>query len=282
MKLLRFAYWHVRYFIFWRFIAAWQWKRLAAVKKTPGTKAPFSIGIVTYIARYEKFFEPLIQKLAVLLPEVEIVVMVNGYYDQELQQQYLQKITALLDRFENVKYVTHTAPQGLSTLWNRIVIHSSEQNVFIMNDDICISPGFREQIFGMEKKTITLINNSWSHFLITREVIREFGWFDERYTGVGNEDQDYDFRLAAKNTIPADVLFSTIRNVVVQTRDFSYGKNVQTVNRKYTAGNREFFDSKWETSETEKPGMVFSRKFGVWFNPAPKIPSPDFHPEIKL
>lgn len=243
--------------------------------------ADFSIGIVTYIARYDRFFKKLIQQLSIIFPDVEIIVMVNGYYDATAQKTYTDKLSLFLSKFSNVKFELHEQPEGLSKLWNKLIINSTNDKVFIFNDDITISPLLREEIFNMKKEHVSLINNSWSHFLISKKTIGEIGWFDERLTGVGNEDQDYDFRLIAKN-MQADIVYiNKIKNIVEQTKDFSYGKTMKVINNKYTAGNWEFLNKKWMISSEKQENLLYSTKFKVWFNPVPKLPTPNFYPEIK-
>jgi hypothetical protein len=56
----------------------------------------FSIGIVTYIRRYDAYFKPLIKQLDELFPNVEKTVVVNGFYDQEAQAKYLKDVTEFL------------------------------------------------------------------------------------------------------------------------------------------------------------------------------------------
>ena len=53
---------------------------------------------------------------------------------------------------------------------------------------------------GFYKKRLPVINQSWSHFMISREVIIRVGWFDERFPAIGNEDEDYESRLGFKTS----------------------------------------------------------------------------------
>ena len=258
-----------------------QWKKFDASKIKNHTGEKFSIGIVTYIARYDRFFKQLIHQLTSIFPDVEIIVMINGHYDLAAQNEYLKKISGQLNQFQNVKYTTHHNPEGLSKLWNKIILNASTEHVFIFNDDISVSPKLREELFSMKKDTITLINNSWSHFMISKKIIHEIGWFDERFPAIGNEDQDYEFRLLAKQHIPNVVYNGEIKNLVEQPTTYSYGKNMKTVNGKYSADNWNFFTKKWEISAEEKPNYLYSTKFNLWFNPLPKLETPNFYPLTK-
>lgn len=284
MNLLKNFYWKIRAYVFWKYIVNYQWKNFDITKNKHyinKTKPDFSIGIVTYIARYDRFFVKLIEQLSSIFPEVEIVVMVNGYYDHVAQKAYTDKLSLFLSKFPNVKFEVHEQPESLSKLWNKIILNSSNENVFIFNDDISTSPLLRDEIFDMKKGNLSLINNSWSHFMINKKVIRRFGWFDERLPGIGNEDQDYDFRLIAKNEHPEIVYINKIRNLVEQPTDYSYGKTMKVINNKYSADNWEFLNKKWIISAEKQENLLYSTKFKVWFNPLPKLPTPDFYPEIK-
>ena len=85
----------------------------------------YTIGITTYLDRYEILFKPFLLQLVKLFPDTEIVVTVNGHYNTDSQLAYLEKITSFLKQFPQVKVVTFVEAQGLSKLWNLIVLNSS-------------------------------------------------------------------------------------------------------------------------------------------------------------
>ena len=145
--------------------------------------ADFSIGIVTYVDRYDRFFKGLIKKLVTIFPDTEIVIAINGYHDQSIQKDYLEKINGYLSGFPRVKIVQFHEPQSLSRLWNLLILNSSNKKTLILNDDINIAPFFRSNIYssGILNEDIALINLSWSHFLISKATVKKIGWFDERH-----------------------------------------------------------------------------------------------------
>lgn len=272
--------------IYWNYIVPLMWllfnnSRLFRYSKS-SVNTDFTIGIVTYSARYDKYFKELIQKISAIFPKVEIIVMINGYYDQKVQEAYLKRITSQLQSLKNVKYFIQEQPTGLSKLWNTIILRSKSRNIFILNDDIKISPKFAEVLNDMVKNRLCLINNSWSHFLITKDVVAKNGWFDERLTGVGNEDQDYEFRLIAKGMPIQTIYTRELKNEVELTTDFSYGKEIKVVNRKYSGVNFEFFSKKWNLYDREVPGTLYSPKFDMWFGKTPNLETPNFYPEITI
>jgi hypothetical protein len=225
------------------------------------TNFKYSIGIVTYVDRYRVFFQPLIKNLVNIYPDTEFIIAINGYYNQKIQEQYLSEISNYLKNFKNVKIVSFVEPQSLSKLWNLLIINSSTEKVLILNDDIAISTTFRKHLeqSNVLKSDISIINTSWSHFIITKKIVEKIGWFDERFPGVGNEDQDYECRLVIGNIVLADYKVKGLKNIVFQTKDFSYGNEIEVEQKKYVKKNKTFFDSKWELSETERTGFKYVR-----------------------
>ena len=136
----------------------------------------YSIGVVTYHARFEKYFMPLIEKLAAVFPDKEILCVVNGHPDRTLQINYLNSVTAFMSKFSNVRYLTYDLNQSLSKCWNQLIILSQTEKIIVMNDDTQVTDLFREEF---EKKTLALpfstINFSWSHFLISKEIVKKLG-----------------------------------------------------------------------------------------------------------
>ncbi len=284
---IKHAYNRFIQFGYWEFMVPLMWllfyrTGLFKSSKSKSATADFTIGIVTYSARYDKYFKDLIKKISAIFPEVEIIVMINGYYDQTVQEAYLKRITGQLQNLKNVRYFIQDQPTGLSKLWNSIILRSKDRNVFILNDDIKISPKFAKVLWNVTGNRLCLINNSWSHFLITKDIVAKNGWFDERLTGVGNEDQDYEFRMIV-NALPIETVYTReLKNEVEITKDFSYGKEIKVVNRKYSGVNFEFFSSKWNLYECETPGALYSTKFNIWFGKQPNIDTPNFYPEITI
>ena len=72
-----------------------------------------------------------------------------------------------------------------------------------------------------------------------------------------------------------------LKNIIIQTQDFSYGKNTETVNIKYVKENKLIFDKKWEMLPDKKEGYVFVRLVGKYVKIRPGMETPDFYPEIK-
>ena len=98
----------------------------------------YSIGIVTYVKRYEKYFTKLIKQIKLLRPDVEIIVCVNGEHEQKFDQGYRSEILRFLSNYNNIYPSFYPNFRSLSKLWNCCLINSSNDNVLLLNDDISI------------------------------------------------------------------------------------------------------------------------------------------------
>lgn len=270
------------YNLIWKFkLLSWKF-----IKKTKGTdcvNSSFSIGIVTYVDRYELFFKPLLSQIATLFPDTKIVVAVNGYHDEGIQNDYLQKLNRFLSDYPNVKIVQFQKPQSLSKLWNLLILNSNASKTFIFNDDIKLSPKFRTHLdnSGVLFEDIGLINRSWSHFLISKTIVEKIGWFDERFPAVGNEDEDYEARLKIAGILIKSYKVSSLQNVIFKTKNFSW-KEADVVNKKYVRANQVFFDSKWDVKDQPCPGYTFVEIIGKYVKLKSGMETPQFHKGTSL
>lgn len=160
----------------------------------------YSIGVVTYVARFEKFLMPLIKQLAEVFPDREIICIVNGHHNELLQINYLKQVTAFLNQFPNVHYITYEKHQPLAKCFNWIALMSFAPRMLILNDDVSLNLLFRIEFEKnlIQNNNFFVINHSWSHFLISKDFIKEIGWFEERLLGTGQEDGDYHIRIVEK------------------------------------------------------------------------------------
>lgn len=225
----------------------------------------YSIGIVTYINRYEEFFVPLVKQLERVFPDVEKNYVLNGFYDQGRQQKYLAGAKKFLAGTSASSVIAYDEHQSLAKCWNRLVINSQADRILIMNDDVRISRLFRWMLEPQVGRFDTaVINGSWSHFVITKDVIRKIGWFDERLAGVGFEDADYGLRLAlaaGQSQMPRSYLHSLfclgIKNIVVRDADPGWKKISGVSSGKYAKINRAVLHQKWQFTEKPRQGALF-------------------------
>lgn len=242
----------------------------------------YTIGVVTYHARFDQYFKPLIERLARIFPDVAVVAILNGHPDQTLQLKYLKEATDFLRRFNNVKYIAHTDHQSLSRCWNQVVILSNTENILILNDDTNVSELFRSEFEPhVGENLVTTINRSWSHFLINKDAIRKVGWFDERFLGVGHEDGDYAYRMTMAGIKLSNLACDGVRNFVAKNTDPGWQAISKTSSgNKYAEVNREFFYKKWRTPVNSEPGQHFDHisdfgggQFPFSANPGMETPS---------
>lgn len=277
MKLAYYPLYKLGYRFYWK-IKSLAW--LFTKKPNRLYEKSFSIAIVTYADRFDTYFKPLIKQLNYCFPGIEIVAVLNGHHDQLKQKKYLEKASLFLNSFKHVKIIDFEQPQSLSKLWNLAILNASCTKLFILNDDLKLLPTFgktllKDRFFNQD---IALINNSWSHFLIDRATIKKVGWFDERFEALGNEDEDYECRLAFANISLKSFTNKHVYNVVDVPKNYAYAANMALVNLKYAKVNQDFFNLKWELSATPKEGFKFVSLLKAYVKLKPGMETPVFYP----
>jgi hypothetical protein len=205
-----------------------------------------SIGIVTYLERFETYFQPLIKRLSFLFPDYDINVFINGHHDIVRQTRFLRDITAFLCPYPRIHYLTHMEHQPLARGWNWLILMSTHPWTLILNDDVYCDLEFRYHLEKLEDlPTIFTLNGSFSHFVINKEVISRVGWFDERFIGVGWEDGDMICRLAFHGIPLEDIVLRGLRNYGAEQKDAGWIKESGMIYKKYASVNLETFKKKW-------------------------------------
>jgi len=240
----------------------WFFLKSFVIKTNIICKKEFTIGITTFMNRFENCLKPLLKKISVLFPKCQIIVIANGHVKHNEQIKYLNKINKFCDRFANVKLISYHEPKGLSHLWNQIIKNSKYDKILILNDDLKIKMKFTQfvEYKGILKQNIATINSSWSNFFITTEIVDKIGWFDEGLLEIGGEDDDYSARLALKNipiynfktfTIAGKLKLKNKRLLVN-----SYGKDMNEECYGYSSYNNHYLDEKWLMSNELFDGAV--------------------------
>jgi len=177
-----------------------------------------SIGIVTFRQRKE-YITSLIEKLKNEIPEdVDILLAINGNNDELMPEHYRIDMLNLAASYKNVYPIFCPEFKSLPKLWNTLVIFSRTKFCFLLSDDVAWnnSNAFSE-IQNYIEKTHALffvINNSFAHFVISKNMLDALGYFDERLLGFGWEDMDiiYRYRERFKTEIP-QLKISGIANI---------------------------------------------------------------------
>lgn len=205
----------------------------------------YSIGITTYDSRFEKYLIPLINTIKSFRPNLEIILTINGNYNEKFNQKYRQEILQFISQNDNIFPIVYPEFRSLSKLWNTCLINSSNDLVLILNDDISILDESFFDNLESQSDTAFKINGSWSHYFIDRKLVSNVGWFDERLLGIGEEDGDFEFRWESKYGIPFKSI--NIDHIVNHVEYDNACKNMQTVFGKYSKFNRDFmFNTKYK------------------------------------
>lgn len=207
----------------------------------------YSIGITTYSYRYDKFLIKLINNIRSFRNN-EIILGINGNYKEEFQEKYRKEILRFCSNYKKIFPFVYPNFRSLSKIWNNIAINSSNEYVLILNDDITISNrSFFDAIeLTLEKyKTSFEVNGSFCCFVIKKSELLEVGWFDERFLGIGWEDEDFRKRYF-------NVFKKIFLNVEIKTGYISHVDweniivNQKKGGGKYSGFNQEFFNIKKE------------------------------------
>ncbi len=213
----------------------------------------YSIGVVTYVARLEEFFIPLIKQLTTIFPDKEIVCIINGHPDASLQIDYLKHVSAFLAGYPNVRYLSYERHQPLAKCFNWLLLMSFAPRMLILNDDVSLNLLFRKDFEkGIEQyPDFFVINGSWSHFVISKAVVKKVGWFEERLAGTGQEDGDYRIRMEKEGVKISEVKCYGVINYVAPQKNAGW-QNISEVSKdsgKASEINDQFFYKKYSKKD---------------------------------
>ena len=159
---------------------------------------PISIGIVTFKERKE-----IVQKLIkdIRLHEgddFDILLMINGNNEEEMDDDYRTEMLTFCSNIKKCYPFFFPEFKSLSKLWNNIVIFSKTEYNFIICDDVIYNnPNILKiikKIIDETKTEMFKINNEFSHFVLTKNILHKIGYFDERLLAYGEEDADMIYR----------------------------------------------------------------------------------------
>jgi predicted glycosyltransferase involved in capsule biosynthesis len=200
-----------------------------------------TIVITTFQERFAVFTVPLLKAIR-SVSNVPIILVINGNLTTLTDTDKLSLFLSEIAKYDQIYPVTFQSFQGCAKMWNTGIIHSRTSNVLILNDDVSIvSENFNsdlaESLKILPKTGILTFNSSWSHFLINRKTNLRFGWFDERYIGIGNEDGEY----AERYTRMTGEYIPTLKaDAFVNISDTSRDESVVPTESKYSLFNSVF------------------------------------------
>ncbi len=163
--------------------------------------ADFSIVISTFQDRFFTYCLPLVHQIR-QISNSPIFLVINGDYEKTKDSASYADFLREVCSHNDVYPICFYSLNGWASLLNTGIRHSDSENLLIMNDDVLIdSKNFLSDLNNALNHSgshnLITFNGSWSHFLVTRNCIRDVGFFDERYLGIGEEDGDY-FRRYSK------------------------------------------------------------------------------------
>lgn len=163
----------------------------------------FSIGITTFERRLESLTR-MVRYLKRCDPDVVINLAINGEIETPFSEEYRKGVLKLCLEYNNIFPIFHQEFRALAKLWNTLVINSVTEYNLILNDDLLFdeSKNFVEILNGVissnpDQECFT-INNSFSHFVITKKLLDDMNYFDERFLLHGEEDGDFVWRYIDK------------------------------------------------------------------------------------
>jgi len=208
-------------------------------------KNNFDIGITTFSARYD-LVENTVNKIRELGIKNNIILCINGEKDGNFDEEYRKKILNLCSSSYNIFPIFFIEIRGLSKMWNTLIIHSTKDNILILNDDIHI---FNSNIFEVVSNHIenneyfglSKINSTFSYFVVNKYFIDSLGYFDERLLGFGEEDGDITYRIIEKTG--RDVYNLNVQGVNNIISDIRH-KDIEPGVGKYSFFNRDYIFNK--------------------------------------
>lgn len=234
--------------------------QLDPVENNSALTSNYSIIVSTFESRYRKYAIPLLNQLR-SCTDAEIILIVNGNFQRGRNKRPTKWLLKKLRRIENISPVFLPDFAGCARMWNLGLLISNTEINFIFNDDVIVNSKVLRREFSIlsqkaEKLGLTTINNSWSHFAISRECIDSVGWFDERLLGIGEEDGDYSWRYEKyfDRSVTAQQTLG-VHNLIAESKDMS----ISTGQGKYSLFNRSLISLKYVESDNGITAM-FGRK----------------------
>lgn len=196
---------------------------------------------ITTFKRRLSLFKELVKSIKKIYPDIEIIVAINGEYNEGVDENYRKDILSFISSQKNVIPIMFTEFRSLSKLWNNLVILSKTNYNLILNDDLSFTnQNIIQEIndfISKNQKGIFTINNSWSHFVVSKIELDRLGYFDERLLTIGEEDDDMVWRYIEKYNQKVPTLWiNGIRNLAC---DY----NIPPTNIKTYIDNKPLFNA---------------------------------------
>jgi hypothetical protein len=247
--------------------------------------ASFTIGITTFSKRLD-CITTLISQIRSFCSE-DIILAINGDYKSPFNEDYRKDILTLCLKYNNIYPIFFLEMRGIAKLWNTMAIHSKNELLLMLNDDL----QFRNSALFDKLKEINeedvnylyTINESFSHFFVTKKVLEELKYFDERFLGFGHEDGDFYYRHIEHFKKPiTSIYLEGIANITSPIRDENVEREGTT---KYSDFNRLFgfgkYGPKYKPAVTPEVICTFRPHMTKVLNDKEQYPYESFYRENK-
>lgn len=207
----------------------------------------YSICVVTFEKRFHEYFLPLLNSIKSNIPDVEIIVAVNGEYKKSFNENYRRDVLRACSSFSATFPQLFTSFTSLAKLWNRSIQSATNRFSLVLNDDVSIQSNFFNLLESSRESfinNITLFNNQFSHFMVDREFLANLNWFDERFLGVGKEDRDIERKITC-NSIDSKDIYNYYLETTKPIENMRCIEDNPYLS-KYSSFNTEFFYEKWD------------------------------------
>ena len=125
---------------------------------------------------------------------VDILLAINGNNNELMEDQYRRDMLQLCQDTPNCYPIFCPEFKSLPKLWNTLAIFSrTEYNFFLCDDVEYTSKDVLANIQQYIKNTgdsFFKLNNGFSYFVVTKTMLHQLRYFDERLIAYGEEDGD--------------------------------------------------------------------------------------------
>ena len=215
--------------------------------QTGSSTTQCSIVITTFEARFSSCLD-MISKIRDGKESRPIFVLINSDSGNVYHAPTRSNFLRALSGFESVFPICLGRNMGMAALWNTGVRLSGSDFVVLLNDDLSVHAAtIKATVDALleqcESQNLVLLNDSFSHFAISRKCIGLIGWFDERFLGFGEEDGDYTFRFEEHfGSRPKTIYSNGLSN---HSSDIGYDQVISNDLNKYSLFNTHFLHSKY-------------------------------------
>jgi hypothetical protein len=222
-----------------------------------------SIGITTFKRRIE-MVSAMVSQIREWSSDVPINLAINGEVIDDFDENYRLRILDLCSIYPKMYPCFYQEFRSLARLWNNLVINSVTEYNLILNDDLRFNPddslieAVNTVIANNDGVKMFTINGSFAHFVITKSLLDDVNYFDERFLLHGEEDGDFVWRYIDKyGSYPPAVSCPGILNLEEDRQIGLKGADIGYANK--PRFNQEFTVTKYRFDPNGKISGMYGR-----------------------